>query len=292
VTLLDLSGYTTLIEQERIAPPEWNLPIEHWSPSSLTMLRRCPYQWQERYLKGKKTRPAEAPVMGTAVHAAFERNFGQKIETHEDLPMVDLLDWYMSEGFAQVVYDEQEKALEEVQWDTGPEETRQRGYQIVAAYQKIVAPRIQPLQVETKISVDMGAPVPVEGRFDVEREESMIDYKTGKRAKNKPDESWRFQGAVYMEAVGKPVEFHSLSASETKNAVTIVTPLESSELLVAPSDAERAEMRRTIRAISMEACLYMEKYGPDESWPTHGRFHSWACNYCGFRPNCPAWRDE
>jgi RecB family exonuclease len=286
--LLDIASYVSVEEA-----PEWNLGeyVDHLSPSAVSTLRRCPFQYQERYIKGKKQRPAEAPVMGSSVHRAFERNFGQKIETHEDIELVDLLDWYMSEGFAVTCFEEQEKAGEEILWDTTAEDTRQRGYQIVAAYQKIVSPRIQPIAVETKISVDLGAPVPIVGIFDLEREETMIDYKTGKRAKRTPDESWRFQGAVYMEARGKPVEFHSLSATDTSKAVTIVTPLESEALLVAPTELERAEIRRTIRAVAAEACFYMDRYGPDEPWPTHGRFHSWACNYCGFRPNCPAWQE-
>jgi hypothetical protein len=155
----------------------------------------------------------------------------------------------------------------------------------------MVAPRIQPLAVECAISVDFGAPIPIIGRYDVERDETTIDYKTGKRVKRSPEESWRFQGAVYMEARNKPVEFHSLSSSAT-GSVSIVTPLESEDLLCAPTIEERTEMRRTIKAISAEAALYMEDYGPDDPWPTHGRFHSWACNYCGFRPGCPAWRNE
>jgi RecB family exonuclease len=288
---LDIASYTTaqVIEEA----PAWNLfdYLDHLSPSSISTIRRCPFQFQERYIRGKKQRPAEAPLMGSSVHRAFERNFGQKIESHEDEPLVELLDWYMSEGFARTLFEEQERAGEEILWDTSADDTRERGYQIVAAYQKIVAPRIQPLAVETRISVDMGAPVPIVGIFDLEREETMIDYKTGKRAKRTPDEAWRFQGAVYMEARNKPVEFHSLSVTETSKSVTIVTPLESEELLVAPTQLERAEIRRTISAVAAEVCLYMETYGPDEPWPTHGRFHSWACNYCGFRPNCPAWQE-
>lgn len=273
---------------------EWNLPIEHWSPSSLGMLVRCPIprQWQERYIHGRKARPAEAPVLGTSVHAAFERNFEQKITSHEDLPTPVLLEWYMDEGFARTVVREEEKSGEEVTWDTSPDDTRRRGYQIVAAYQDLVAPRVQPLRVETRFSVDLGAPVPVEGIFDVEREQTTIDYKSGKRVRKTPDESWRLQGGVYMEATGKPTEFHSLSATTTSNAVTIVTPLESEALLVAPNEFEREQMRQVIRALSWEACMYMAKLGPDEPWPTKGKWHAWACSYCGYRNDCPAWRTE
>lgn len=294
MSALDVTQYLTSPQiRERIDDSlAWNLPIQHWSPSSLAMLRRCPYQWQQRYIHGRKERPGEAPVMGTAVHAALERNFGQKIVSREDLATVDLLEWYLDEGFHRVVAEEQEKAGEEVRWDTGPETTRQRGKYVIAGYQELVAPRIQPLKVETVFEVDFGLAVPVQGRFDLERTESTIDFKTGKSKQSKPKEDWRIQAAVYGEATGKPVEFHSLSASTKTNAVSIVTPLESEAMLVNPSYVERVEMRRTMRAISSEACMYMAIFGPDDPWPTHGRFHTWACDYCGFRPGCPAWKES
>ena len=272
-------------------PIDFNLPIEHWSPSSLEMFWRCPYQWQQRYVHGRKERPAEAPVMGLAVHAAVERNFGQKIETHVDLPLAELLDWYADDGFIRVVVDEQEKANEEILWDTGPEQARDRGKAILAAYQHTVAGRIQPTAVETMIAHDFGAAVPVIGRFDVEREASVIDVKTGKRKQSTPKPSWRVQAGVYSEARGKPVEFHSCSATTSTSTPTIVTPLESEALLVQPSPAERSEMRARIRAIESVACLYMKIYGADLPWPTQGVWHEWACSYCGFRSGCPAWKE-
>jgi hypothetical protein len=178
-----------------------------------------------------------------------------------------------------------------VLWDTGPEEARDRGKVILAGYQNKVAERIQPLAVETMIRVDLGLALPVVGRFDVEREASVIDLKTGKRATKTPKESWRIQAAVYGEAKRKPVEFHSLSASSATSTVSIVTPLESEALLIQTTQIERAQMRAQMRAIEAEANLYMDIYGPDEPWPTHGRWHTWACDFCGFRPTCPAWSE-
>jgi len=278
---------------------KFNLPIEHWSPSSLSMLRRCPRQWQERYVKGRKERPAEAPVVGTTVHAGLERNFRQKIESHEDIPVAELVEWYDDQGFAETVEAEQERRGFEVYWDTVGKDgkpdldsIRARGRKMLGAYSNKVSPRIQPSAVESFVSVDFGISVPVEGRADLIREaEPIIDWKTGKRARKKPQESWRIQGAVYQEAVGRPIEFHSVTATES-GSVSIWTPLEAPELLVEPTPSERAEMRRTLATIEAEACLYMQLYGPDEPWPTHGRWHEFACNYCGFRSGCPAWSEE
>jgi hypothetical protein len=266
----------------------WNLPIKHWSPSSFSMLQRCPRQWQERYVKGKKSKPAEAPFVGTTIHAAEEMNFGQKIQSHDDIPTAQLLEFY-EDTFPLLLEREQEKSGSEMFWDTSLDDARSRGKLMLASYHNFVAPRIQPLAVETVISVDMGLPVPVEGRFDIEREESVIDLKSGKRATYKPKEDWLIQAAVYGAARNKLVEFHSISATEKTSKVTIVTPLESEEMLVNPTLSERAEQTKTLRALSEMACFYMATFGPDEPWPTFGRFHNWACSFCGFRGDCPAW---
>ena len=278
------------VEAGEAAVPTWSLPIEHWSPSSLGMFQRCPYQWQQRYIKGRKIPPAEAPFVGSAVHAGLERNFRQKIESHVDLPAVELLGWYDDEGFLKTLGEEMEKGGEEVIWDTSADQARARGRAMIAGYHAAVSPRIQPIGVEGKIEVDFGLAVPVEGRYDLLEDRSCTDWKTGRRKRTKPQEAWRIQAAVYGEATGRPVEFHSISATE-RGAVTIVTPLESEALLVQPSPSEREQMRISLRAISHTACLFMEIFGPDEPWPTHGRWHDWACDYCGFRPTCPAWEE-
>jgi len=288
VTSLDIAQYAR-VEARDGGSISWNLPIDHWSPSSLAMLNRCPRQWQERYIHGRKERPGEALVVGTAVHAGVERNFEQKIRTQEDLPIVDLLDWYVEVGWEETLEREAMRNGQEPIWDNEPAKARDRGKAMLSEYHNVVAPRVQPLSVEGWVEVDLGAYVPVQGRYDVVRSSSVIDVKTGKSKTTKPKEAWRIQAAVYSEAEGKPVEFHNASMTKT-GVISIVTPLEAETLLVHPSKEERAELRRTIRALSTWAVFLMEAYGPDEPWPTTGRFHTWACDYCGFRGDCPAWR--
>jgi hypothetical protein len=265
--------------------------IDHLSPSALAMARRCPRQYQERYIHGRKERPAEATFTGTAVHAGLERNFRQKIGSHADIPLVDLLTWFGDEGFKEKLEAEQESAGEEVFWDTDPDTAKHRAGLMLGTYHREVSPRIQPLAVETMIEVDFGLPVPVIGRFDLQREASTVDWKTAKQKRTKPKEDWRIQAAVYGKANNQPVEFHTISVSKA-GSIAVVTPLESEDLLVHPSPAETLEIHRTIAAIAAEMSFYMQMYGPDDPWPTHGRFHQWACDFCGFRRDCPAWEGE
>ena len=65
--------------------PEW-LP-QHFSPSQIKLARKCLEQFRQRYVLGIRTPPAAALVWGTADHKAQERNYAQKIESLEDLPM-------------------------------------------------------------------------------------------------------------------------------------------------------------------------------------------------------------
>ena len=289
---IDVSEYGRLPVGELVAQAlTHNLPIDHWSPSSLAMFQRCPYQWQQRYIHGIKARPAEAPVTGTVVHAAIERNFAQKIASHEDLGIVELLDWYAEDAFPRIALEEQERSGMEILWDTTPDKARARGRVMLSEYHGNVAPRIQPEAVELRIAVDFGLGVPVEGRFDVDRPVSVIDVKTGRQARKTPKEDWNIQAAVYAKARNKPVEFHSVGASPKTNSVKIYTPLEEEALLVHPTVAQRDELARSLQAIARYACFLMSELGPDEPWPTLGRFHTWACGWCGYRSGCPAWKE-
>jgi hypothetical protein len=291
---LDITQFRRMLPKaELVVDERWpsELP-DHLSPSQIAMFRRCPRQYQERYIHGRKERPAEAPVIGTAVHAGLERNFEQKISSHEDLPAAELLAWFADVGWETTLEVEQAKGGEEIFWDSDPEKAMRRARAMLGEYHTAVAPRIQPTGIEGMIEVDFGVQVPVIGRFDIELDSGVVDIKTGKRKQSKPKEGWRIQAAVYGEATGKPVEFHSLTATEGRREVSIVTPLESEALLVNPSPVERAVIRSNIRMVAAEIAMCMRLLGPDEPWPTYGKFHDWACDYCGFRGDCPAWRES
>lgn len=65
---------------------------EHFSASAITTYLGCQLRWYFRYVEGVKTPPGVAMVKGTSVHKVQEVNYGQKVESPEDLPMNDLLD--------------------------------------------------------------------------------------------------------------------------------------------------------------------------------------------------------
>jgi PD-(D/E)XK nuclease superfamily len=283
---LDIASY---LEGTREVERHWTLPIAHLSASSLGMLARCPEQWRQRYVLGKKERPGEALVIGTAVHLCAERNFVQKIESKQDIPTTELVTWFDDVGFPQALQERQEKG-EEVAWDTGPDSARMRGRTITYAYNEAVAPRVQPLAAESRVEADFGLPVPVIGYADCVTTGSVIDIKTGKAARRDVKPEWRIQAAVYSTITGLPVDFHAVAASEKTFKATIMTPLESPGLSVWLPEEAREETQRNVRAMAWMAHHFMDTLGPDAAWPTTGQVHPWACNWCAFKPGCPAWK--
>jgi hypothetical protein len=56
------------------------------------MYARCPEQYQRRYIQREIIPPGIAMIQGTAVHVGAKINFTQKIESHADLHVVDIID--------------------------------------------------------------------------------------------------------------------------------------------------------------------------------------------------------
>ena len=57
---------------------------KHLSPSQIKMYIRCSAQWMFRYREGFKMKPGIALLYGISADVAFNLNYGQKIDSHED----------------------------------------------------------------------------------------------------------------------------------------------------------------------------------------------------------------
>lgn len=276
-----------------LEPAGWNLPLDHISASMLSTARLCPYKAQQRYIWKQRERPGESMVTGSVVHAGLEWVFKQK-ELELDVSQVELVEYMNDAAFPSVIEREQQLAGEEILYNegSGPDQVRRRSLKLASAYHLEVVPRITPTAVEESFSVEVpGIPVPLVGRMDVITEGAVIDIKTGQRKTTKAQGKWLLQAGIYSAVCERPIEFHSLTATAKTGVVSIVTPLEYEAMLVNPSAGERRQMWADIEAIVAELCSYMDTYGTDQPWPTHGKSHDWACDWCGFRNTCPAWED-
>jgi len=259
------------------------------SPSSLAKFVECPREWQQTYLAERPDKPAENLIVGSAFHSAMEFNFRQKIESHVDVPVVELIEYHDDLGFDERLTFDQEKAGEEIVWKTSYDEAKTRARLMIGEYRNRVCERIQPIAVEEKFQVPMGGPVKIEGRYDLLTADVGIDWKSGVKKAYKPKTSWLLQALIYSFATGKPIEFHSVACSDKTHDVGIVTPLESGDMLVNMTQGEIDGLSKVVVGITEEMIDCMRRYGPDQPWPARGRFHIFACDYCSFRSDCPAW---
>jgi len=262
---------------------------DHFSAHSLSRFVECEHEFQRTHIQLAPELPSENLIVGDASHRTLQHNFGQKIESHADLPLAELMEFHDDLAFPLAVTEAEEKADEKTDWKTSRDEAHTRSRLMACGYIAKVGPRIQPISVEQRFAVPMGLPVKMEGRYDLLTETVGIDFKTGAKKSYKPKTSWLLQAMIYSFATGKPVEFHSIACSEKTHDVGIVTPLESEAMLVNLSQAEIDGLTRVVVGIVNEIVDCMRRYGPEEPWPARGRFHIFACDYCSFRSDCPAW---
>jgi len=265
--------------------------LPHLSASSIGMLLRCPRQFQRRYLFGEKEKPGENLFVGSSFHGTLEWNYEQKIESHEDHPLTDALQYLHDKAIPDTLEEQGGEA--EIVWDSDIEKAKADLTRITQAYYSRVVPRIQPISAEEKFSLDFdGVEVPVIGYVDLEDADRILDTKTGKQASRKIKPSWNLQGRLYTYARKKPTEFHSVSRAQTP---TIVTALESSEMTVPLlTDGQYREMEYLVNTAADCIRHFLTVYGREQDWPTWGAVPDWTrnmlpCDRCGWRKGCPAW---
>jgi PD-(D/E)XK nuclease superfamily len=265
--------------------------LQHLSASSIGMLNRCAEQFRQRYILGNKERPGEAIFVGSLLHETLAWNYQLKLESHVDQPLSDAVQYLQDVAVPKVL--EESGGEEGVKWDSGLDAARGDAHRITGAYYYTVVPRVQPILVEQRFSLDIpGVEIPVIGYIDVEDENRVLDTKTGKQAVRKVKPSWQLQGRLYASARGKPTEFHSISRAKTP---TIVTALESDQMLVpVPTLSQSATIARLVQGAANRIRWYLATYGPDQEWETTGAIPDFTrnmlpCDWCGYRSGCSAW---
>jgi hypothetical protein len=279
----------------------WPKELDHISASSLKMACRCPEQWRQVYVKGRRVPPNAAMIAGSSDHAAIEYSMDQKVHTYMDLPVGVVQDKFVNEmeerveevGWADLEVkkgSEKIKALSVKKEEVG--KLKQAGVVFVGNYQTTASPRIQPIAVEQEFTIKPpGLPVNVEGRIDLIAD---IDWSTNTRIvdrkrrgsfNKKPEPEWVVQGRIYQLAVELPHEWH---ITFTRNGSMQIG---GDNYTIKPQPRWKSE--KLLSHVVGEIGYFMQKYGPDDEWPARGQLHTWACGYCAFRDDntCWAWKD-
>lgn len=290
---------------------EWPEDLDHFSASSVKMAVRCPEQWRQRYVQGIIAPPAAALTLGRADHKAVEFSMEQKITSHVDLPATTVKDKFLTVFEEEVEKDGGYSELEVQDPKTKDRvtsiakkkrvvgEMKRDGSNLVGQYMAQAAPTIFPLAVEKPVELHVGLPVKITGYIDLiaaigapgqdpasGAPMQVIDRKRTGRFGVQPE--WRLQGDVYQLAEPLPFAWH---LSLTSGGGRIAVPDRPDSVLLQPV-APRDRTIKFFEQIIAEIGFLYRKYGPDEPWPTKGKLHPFACNYCGYRAKCWGWSDE
>jgi len=185
----------------------------HLSHTQLNMWLRCPRQYEFRYWKGLKIPPAGAMIQGSCYHEALARNFTHKLDTHEDMPVPDILD-YFSDTWAAKLASEPE-----VDWEgDDPGRLKDEGVRLTKMYREQKAPEVQPFLVEEKLVLPLdGQDLDFVGIVDlVCLDDLVVDHKTVARTPTQADVDQDIQATAYAFLLQRDIDFAIHAAVKNK----------------------------------------------------------------------------
>ena len=251
-------------------------PIDVLSGSSLNTFLRCAKQWEYAYVYRFRRPPKLRMVRGTAGHYAVEVDLRQKIETHEDLPVDDLLDAYSTSFDNEAQESEDEKAETKAQ-------AKDSGVKSVRFWRAQIAPTIQPRLVEEPISFIING-VPWTGTIDtVDEEEVVIDHKFTAKTPSSAD-------SYILNMVGYAIGYRQKTGGIERGVRLdhVVGLKKDTKYAPIRSDGPVPDQSIVAFADIVETADRSIKAG---IFPATG-LKSGACSWCGFNDICPAYRSS
>lgn len=164
------------------------------SVSKINLFLRCAKQFEFKYVK--KIPYPTSPILyqGRIFHSAIEHNYTQKIKSHEDLPVNDVV-----EAFADF-YDK-ELLNEDVTFESKVEKGKVKDQGVLATetHHVAISPSVQPVEVECRIETKIDK-VDVVGILDVIDDKDIIrDNKLAGKRKSQSDLDKDLQMSMYSK---------------------------------------------------------------------------------------------
>lgn len=257
------------------------LPVERLSATSLAEAITCPEQFRMKRVARMPERNNIQKLMGTAFHEAVADSYRWRLEKGELLPKSATEDRFRG------AWDEAIEKEGEPEWKEHPDKLMETGFKMLSAYRSVMkATEVTQAEEWFEITVP-GIPVPVVGVIDLPLKDRIREVKTSAKKMSKPKPTWRLQARIYQLAIAKPVEHQVV----TKQVTPQVCTADTEPGLMTPIQNKDATVLLLQQAVALVNDLYA-RYGADQPWPANGIFHDWLCNYCSFRPNCFAWKEN
>lgn len=238
--------------------------LEHVSPSSFALHMKCPRQWQDTYLFGRRGPTSGAMFLGTAVHEGVERRLhGQELG-----------------DFWEHALAKEDKQIE---WGKdNPATLKRLAVSMIENYYDQVGRYLQVVDTEVQFLHKVeGVDLPFKGFIDLETHQILIDYKSTGYFNTKQvrvNKEWALAQRIYQLVRPKPSEIHVI----TRKAEIVVPSTTSFKALhFGLFDAKVTE--RILRDEWRLILYHLETYG-EKPWPG-SRLHEYADKYCSL-PNC------
>lgn len=169
------------------------MDIHTLSTSRILAYLHCPRSHFYKYVADLEYKlPNSKMTRGIVFHNTMKFNYHQKYRSHEDLPVADLKE-YFSEDFDQVETDFM---------GDDPGKVKDSGIAALAEYQSVIAPRVQPVEVEESFVMDFkNVPWNFQGKIDlVDNAPTLIETKTTSRGLSSPKQDHLIQTSFYTLA--------------------------------------------------------------------------------------------
>jgi hypothetical protein len=245
--------------------------------SSLNTALRCGEQFRRRYVENHVIPPGIAAGRGTGVHRANEVNLKYKIATGQDLD-VSILKDAARDGFVNAFKNgiflmHEDIGRKDAVLNDGLNDT----IRLTELYASEVAPEIIPKEVERSFSLEVGLPLKIAGRIDLEQDARVDDLKTsGKKWTDDQIEKEIqpiFYSFVHEHETGVRPEFYYHILVSTKKAYRQTQSIK-------PTDGHYYALFAKLRMF----CRMIETGTFLPANPS-----SWWCSkkWCGYWQTCP-----
>lgn len=267
--------------EKKITIPIVLPPKPHISASQMGTYLDCGERYRRRYIEKDILPPGIALIRGTSIHKAAEVQFKQKIQSHQDLPVKQIVDLAVATFEERVktqgVYlDDEEQARGQA---AVVGEAKDGTVRLADLFGREVGPAYQPKLVEEKQVIALpNAPRDLLGVLDlVDEGDRVIDHKTSKKTANQKDWDTSTQLSVYALTFqaknGKPptdIIVEQLVDTKTPKRVTFHT-----ERIMADYRALVARINTVVDGI--EKGMFLPA---NTGW--------WGCSpkYCGYWKTC------
>lgn len=247
---------------------------DYLSHTQINMYRRCPKQFEFRYVKGIKRAPTSALVLGSSVHRGIEHNYISKYKKKKAAPMDEVMDAYAD------LFDKSKGGADFE--GKKPSTVKDVGYQMVQAHYTNLAPTVQPISLpEQEFNIRMpGVTKSIKGFMDVraitKAGKTIIDNKTAGRKKSDIEVVTDDQLTMYAYA-------EKLITGEAPKAVAFDIMINSSGKV----STQRSVTRRgPARFKALEETVQQVESGMKAGIfpPTS---NSMICSWCGYKDLCP-----